>query len=398
MEDQPEMPTPPQPFTGRSRAGRFLVRGLAVVLPTVLTLVILIWLAGLLNRYVIKPSTFAVQYTIAVFMDDSQPKIDDRFVTWERLPALKYVGTDYLVTADLKKRLETRLAGVQDDGREPIGPRTAVPVPWVTNELDEVFVPLRKRVVPYADYAAIAANLDESEYPKTANGVYRELVIERYFYYGVMQLTAVMVAAAIVLLYFLGGLFTARIGGWVVHKFEHNFLGRLPLISNVYSSVKQVTDFFFTERTVEYNRIVAVEYPRRGCWSIGFVTSDSLLEITAAVGEPMVTLLMPTSPMPMTGFTVSVPRSEIIDLNITVDQAFQFCLSCGVLVPPQQEVTPETLREEFSKRLSGKFETDQNGRRSAPSAGPPSEPATGEPSKSEPQPSESSAGDDGAST
>ena len=64
-------------------------------------------------------------------------------------------------------------------------------------------------------------------------------------------------------------------------------------------------------------------------------------------------ILVPTSPMPVTGYTMSVPKSEIVDLNITVDQAFQFCLSCGVLVPPQQRVTDELLREELGKRLLG---------------------------------------------
>jgi uncharacterized membrane protein len=126
----------------------------------------------------------------------------------------------------------------------------------------------------------------------------------------------------------------------------------VPVISNVYGSVKQVTDFFLTERNVEYNRVVALEYPRRGMWSMGFVTSDSLLEITVAAGEPLLTVLMPTSPMPMTGFTVSVPRSEVLDLNITIDQAFQFCLSCGVLVPEQQTITPELLQKELAKRFS----------------------------------------------
>jgi len=78
-----------------------------------------------------------------------------------------------------------------------------------------------------------------------------------------------------------------------------------------------------------------------------------MLEMTVTAGEPLVAILVPTSPMPVTGYTMSVPKSEIVDLNITVDQAFQFCLSCGVLVPPQQRVTDDLLREELGKRLLG---------------------------------------------
>jgi uncharacterized membrane protein len=174
----------------------------------------------------------------------------------------------------------------------------------------------------------------------------------------------------IILLYFLGRFVTARIGAWVVQKTETTFLAKLPLISHVYSSVKQVTDFFFSERTVEYNRVVALEYPRRGLWSIGFVTSDSMLEMTVAAGEPLVSVLMPTSPMPMTGFTVNVPRSEVIDLNITIDQAFQYCLSCGVLIPEQQKVSPELLQKELARRLTGEDDLAKKSDQPQPSVPP----------------------------
>ncbi|HCD01520.1 MAG TPA: hypothetical protein DER64_13450, partial [Planctomycetaceae bacterium] len=136
-------------------------------------------------------------------------------------------------------------------------------------------------------------------------------------------------------------------------KFESAFVGRVPLVSNVYSSVKQVTDFLFTERTIEYNRIVAIEYPRKGIWSLGFVTGESLLEMTTSAGVPLVSILVPTSPMPVTGYTINVPKNEIIDLDMTIDQAFQFCISCGVLVPANQKVTPESLQQALTQRLTG---------------------------------------------
>ncbi len=75
--------------------------------------------------------------------------------------------------------------------------------------------------------------------------------------------------------------------------------------------------------------------------------------MTAAAGEPLLSVLVPTSPMPVTGYTINLPKSEVVDLNITIDQAFQFCLSCGVLVPSQQRVTAELLQQELTKRLTG---------------------------------------------
>jgi uncharacterized membrane protein len=67
----------------------------------------------------------------------------------------------------------------------------------------------------------------------------------------------------------------------------------------------------------------------------------------------MLTVLVPTSPVPAGGFTVMVTRSSVIDLNLTIDQAVQFVVSCGVLIPPQQKTTPETLRVEVQKRFGG---------------------------------------------
>lgn len=139
----------------------------------------------------------------------------------------------------------------------------------------------------------------------------------------------------LLIVYFLGKFVAAGIGNFFVGLGE-SLIRRLPLISNVYSSVKQVTDFVFSEREIEFNRVVAVEYPRKGIWSVGFVTGESMLDIAAAANEPVLSVLMPTSPMPVTGFTITVRKSEAVDLNITVDQAIQFIVSCGVVIPPQQ--------------------------------------------------------------
>lgn len=143
------------------------------------------------------------------------------------------------------------------------------------------------------------------------------------------------VGGLLLVLYLLGKFVAAGVGRMLVGFFDRLIL-QLPLISNVYSAVKQVTDFVFVDREIEFNRVVAVEYPRKGIWSIGFVTGESMLDIRAAANEPVLSVLMPTSPMPVTGFTITVLKSEAVDLNITVDQAIQFVVSCGVVVPPQQ--------------------------------------------------------------
>lgn len=339
-----DAPQTEKPKKRRSPVAQIFLKGLAISLPSILTLVILVWIGRGIHDYVIHPINFAVRYPIAQFTKKTRPT--DELVYWSRLPSLEFCDRRYRITSGLKNELTARLR-TNGPAIPPGGP---VPVEWLDPRMEDVYVPFGDESVPYRDYREIAVRVPASQMPPSAIDVYMELVSVRR--YSQIPFSVFVLAIVLLLVYFLGRFVTVRLGAWAVNKFEVGVLRRVPIISNVYGSVKQVTDFFLTERNVEYNRVVALEYPRRGVWSLGFVTSDSLLEITAAAGEPLLAVLMPTSPMPMTGFTISVPRSEVLDLNITVDQAFQFCLSCGVLVPAQQAITPELLQRELAKRFS----------------------------------------------
>ena len=113
-------------------------------------------------------------------------------------------------------------------------------------------------------------------------------------------------------------------------------LGRLPIVRAVYAPVKQVTDYMFRENEPQFSRVVAIEYPRRGIWTIAFVTGDGLLDVQKVSGEPMLTVLFPTCPTPIAGNTKIVARRETIDLPMSIDQAFQYILSFGVVLPDEQ--------------------------------------------------------------
>ena len=356
----PEESKPPGK-TKRSQAVQFFLRGLAISLPSILTLVILLWVAGGVYDFIIEPITKAVRFTMAQAVERTLPTNHEELVRPYERPPIEFCGREYVIRRAFQERFHAKRREFLQDDREPARsgqPSVDTPAERLANWLEAeenneiVYVPMGKRAVPYGDYVEVASRLSPAEMPASANGLYMELVTTRYFK-SLFNLSAVAILIAIVLLYFLGRVVTARIGAWVVHKVEKGVLARVPLVSNVYSSVKQVTDFLFTERTVEYSRVVAVEYPRRGIWSLALVTGDSMLEVTSAAGEPMVSILIPSSPIPVTGYTMSVPRREVIDMNLTIDQAFQFCVSCGVLVPAHQKVTPESLQQELSKRLAG---------------------------------------------
>jgi uncharacterized membrane protein len=341
-----ETPTVPNaPPAKKATPTQFFLKGLAIVLPPILTLVILVWIGQIVYGYVVSPVTTGVRFVVAEIIDKSRPTSE--FVSEPTFPPLKYVGSDYRLPPEVAQRYANE---VEASGRNRNNPE------WLQKLADEAYLQFGERSVPYADFAEVASRLRPADWPATVTGLYMELVTIRYFK-SLGSLSALATALTIIGLYFLGRFVTARMGQWLVSRFETLVLARVPIISSVYSSVKQVTDFFFSERPVAYNRVVAVEFPRRGIWTIGFAMGESLMELTLAAGEPMVSIMVPAAPMPMTGWVVTVPKSAIIDLNMTLDQAFQYFLSCGVLVPEHQRATPEVLHRELSRRLAGTFGT-----------------------------------------
>jgi uncharacterized membrane protein len=281
----------PAPTTVR-RARPFrqaVLRGLGVVLPPLLTVALFFWAWSLVQHYVLSPIESSARYFIVEAIWDV-----------ESPPTAMAKGTDPGVFT-------------RNSQQYRILPRTNEGVPTQVAERVSRLVDLNTA---------------------SAQECYAALV--RAEYLQPIVVVPIFLCLFLILLYLLGKLLAARAGRMLWNMIERT-ITRLPIIRNVYSSVKQVTDFIFKERgEVEYTRVVAVEYPRRGVWSIGFVTGESMLAIRQRAQEPVLSVLMPTSPMPATGFIITVPRSHTLDLNITVDQAIQFVVSCGVVVPSTQ--------------------------------------------------------------
>ena len=148
------------------------------------------------------------------------------------------------------------------------------------------------------------------------------------------------------------GLFVAIIGVYIAGRLLGGFVGRrlykrievfitrVPVFKQVYPYVKQIVDFLFSdEQPIKFNRVVAVEYPRKGIWSVGFLTGGSLKSVAESAG-PSRTIFIPSSPTPFTGYTITVQVEDIIEIPISVDEAIRFAVSGGVLVPDHQ-ATPD---------------------------------------------------------
>jgi uncharacterized membrane protein len=130
----------------------------------------------------------------------------------------------------------------------------------------------------------------------------------------------------------LGLLLTSFIGARVFRAVE-NSLGRIPLFSSVYKPIRQVTDFFLSDKTHQFRSVVAVEYPRKGMYSVGFVTSSGLKDVKTPDGRRMVNIFIPSSPTPFTGYVILVAEADIIQLPVPIDEAIRFTVSGGVIRP-----------------------------------------------------------------
>jgi uncharacterized membrane protein len=137
---------------------------------------------------------------------------------------------------------------------------------------------------------------------------------------------------AISLIYFFGIFLASFVGRWIWRLVE-TFLTRTPVVGQVYPHVKQVTDFFLSEKRLQYSQVVAVEYPRKGIWSLGLLTGEAPKNVRERLGDDIVSVFMPSSPTPLTGYVVCTKRSEVVELTISIDEAFRFIISGGVLKP-----------------------------------------------------------------
>jgi uncharacterized membrane protein len=198
--------------------------------------------------------------------------------------------------------------------------------------------PLRNEFEPNQEQvrAEIVKRVNEKRKP-TEDQVRAELRVQSiqawWDAHWYMQMIGLVIA--IIAVYIAGRLLGGFLGRRMYRRVETVIIS-VPVIKQVYPYVKQIVDFLFSdEKTMQFNRVVVVEYPRKGIWSVGFLTGDTMKSITDRAGDS-VTVFIPSSPTPFTGYTITVPRAEAIELPITVEEAMRFAVSGGVLVPDHQ--------------------------------------------------------------
>src|SRR5690606_3720917 len=130
------------------------------------------------------------------------------------------------------------------------------------------------------------------------------------------------------------------VGQWLLNQSNRLFY-KIPIVKSIYSSVKQVSDTLFSSSGQAFREAVLVQYPRAGSWTIAFVTGKPGGEVAQKLSEEMVTLYVPTTPNPTSGFMLMVSRADVMPLRMSVDEALKYIISMGV-VAPTTSAAPDT--------------------------------------------------------
>ncbi len=138
------------------------------------------------------------------------------------------------------------------------------------------------------------------------------------------------------------------VGRWLL-EFGEGTLSRIPLAGSVYKTLKQLLETFLRDNSTRFRRVVLVEYPREGLFSVGFVTGLVGPSLQQDLEQPLLSVFIPTAPNPTTGWYTLVPESSVRDLNISVEDAFRTIISAGIVNPDERE-TP--VNRSFSSLFS----------------------------------------------
>jgi len=145
---------------------------------------------------------------------------------------------------------------------------------------------------------------------------------------GIIVLVGLMIIIGMFATGFLGKFFL-RLGEWIVYK--------LPFISSIYSLIKQVFETFLSNKNRAFNKVVMLEYPRKGLWILGLVGTETGGELQEKLPEPMLNVFIPTTPNPTSGFLIFVPKSEVIEVDMSVEEAIKFIISGGIVNPEENK-------------------------------------------------------------
>jgi uncharacterized membrane protein len=159
---------------------------------------------------------------------------------------------------------------------------------------------------------------------------------ESYLPFAVPGLGLLVAVMALTLV----GMLTANYLGRLVLRAGEATLARMPVIRSIYGASKQIFETVLADQSSAFREVVLFEYPRRGSWAIGFVMGAPDPQVSDAGGADMVTVFVPTTPNPTSGFLLFLPRAEAHPLSLTVEEGLKLVVSGGIVSPPESRALP----------------------------------------------------------
>lgn len=321
----------------------FFLRGLGIILPTILTLGLIFWVYGKIQTWVAQPINSGLREVVVRFTDwpkDTDDELDDFFRRRSADPVEAQAAGQLRTEWNEEKKPEVLAqSGLLLDLPQQLEMRRN----WMRSDRLIYREYRRWQILKRWDTIAIGK-------------------------WHVLDLIGLVIA--VILIYMIGLLLGSFIGRSLYARGE-SLIDRVPLIRRIYPAFKQIAEFVVPDpdakdKKEEFSRVVAVQYPRKGIWSVGMVTGNTLQRIQTAADSACLTVFIPSSPTPFTGYVITVPVEDTVDLPITVEDALKFAISGGVLVPPNQMI-PE--RERPSRSTQPATETSPTGLADASSDG-----------------------------
>lgn len=168
---------------------------------------------------------------------------------------------------------------------------------------------------------------------------------ETYLPFGVPGIGLIVLVVALTLIgYLTAGLLGRFFIGW-----GERLLARMPVVRSIYSAAKQIIETVFSQSSTAFRQVVLIEYPRRGIWTIGFLVGDTVDLVQDHVADPLVTVMVPTTPNPTSGFLLFVPRAEVKRLEVSVEDGMKMIISIGMVTPEKLPPVAAPARDEVTE-------------------------------------------------
>jgi uncharacterized membrane protein len=170
-----------------------------------------------------------------------------------------------------------------------------------------------------------------------------EKILNSFFGYDLkLNIRGVGVVVFLVFATLVGWLAKGLIGRSFI-RYAENLVNRMPVVRSFYSGIKQIAETVFAQQERSFEKACMIEYPRKGIWAIGFISTTAKGEIAErnSSNGPMVSVFVPTTPNPTSGFLLFFPKADIVELEMSIEDAAKLVISAGLVYPPTKKTTPK---------------------------------------------------------